>query len=103
MLDHKNWVRKWSNFQVLQRKTKYMVDSLFNEDSKSVNFFHGGPNFEGGTARKFRENGNNRDIYSYANRGSGEFRKGLLVSTSWYQIFLVPLFSYILDQILKEK
>ena len=35
----------------------YRVDSPFNEDPKNIIFFQGGPNFEGGTAEKFRENG----------------------------------------------
>ena len=35
----------------------HTVDSPFNEDPKNVNFFQGGPNFGGGTAGKFRENG----------------------------------------------
>ena len=47
----------------------YTVDSLFNEDPKDIIFSQGGPNFEGGTAGKFRKMGNNRDIYCYANPG----------------------------------
>ena len=35
----------------------HRVNSLFKEDPKNINFFKGGPNFGGGTARKFRENG----------------------------------------------
>ena len=35
----------------------HMVDSPFNEDYKNIIFGQGGPNFGGGTARKFRENG----------------------------------------------
>ena len=35
----------------------HTVDSPFNEDPKNVIFFQGGPNFGGGTAGKFRENG----------------------------------------------
>ena len=35
----------------------HVVDSPFNEDPKYINFFHGGPNFGGGTTGKFRENG----------------------------------------------
>ena len=35
----------------------HRIDSPFNEDSKNTIFFQGGPNFGGGTARKFRENG----------------------------------------------
>ena len=35
----------------------HIVDSPFNEDPRNVIFFQGGPNFGGGTAGKFRENG----------------------------------------------
>ena len=35
----------------------HRVDSPFNEDSKNIFFSQGGPNFGGGMARKFRENG----------------------------------------------
>ena len=35
----------------------HVVDSPFNEDSKNIIFFHGGPNFGGGTAGKSWENG----------------------------------------------
>ena len=35
----------------------HKVDSPFNEDPKNINFFQRGPNFGGGTAGKFRENG----------------------------------------------
>ena len=35
----------------------HTVDSPFNEDPKNKIFFQGGPNFGGGMARKFRENG----------------------------------------------
>ena len=34
-----------------------MVDSPFNEDSKNMTFFQGDPNFGGGKALKFKENG----------------------------------------------
>ena len=35
----------------------HRVDSPFNEDLKNIIFFQGGPNFGGGMAGKFRENG----------------------------------------------
>ena len=35
----------------------HKVDSPFNEDPKNIIFFQGVPNFWGGTAGKFRENG----------------------------------------------
>ena len=58
-----------------QENEIHLVDSLFNEISKSIIFFDGGPNFGGGTAGKFREMGNNRDIYRYANRGVVNFER----------------------------
>ena len=46
----------------------HRIDSPFIEDSKNINFFgQGGPNFGGGTAGKFRKNGQNRETYCYAN------------------------------------
>ena len=35
----------------------HIFDRPFNEDPKKYNFFEGGPNFEGGTVAKYRENG----------------------------------------------
>ena len=35
----------------------YTVDSPFNEDPNNIIFFQGGPNFGGGAAEKFKENG----------------------------------------------
>ena len=35
----------------------HRVDSPFNEDPKNIIFFQRGPNFGGGTAGKFKENG----------------------------------------------
>ena len=47
----------------------HVADSPFNEKSKNIIFFgQGGPNFGGGTARKFKENGQNRETYNYAIR-----------------------------------
>ena len=47
----------------------HVVDSPFNEDPKNIFFSQGGLNFGRGTAGKFREISNNRDIYCYENRG----------------------------------
>ena len=45
----------------------HRVDSPFNEDSKKIIFFQGGPNFLGRTAGKFREMAKNRETYCYIN------------------------------------
>ena len=45
----------------------HRVDSPFNEDSKNIIFCQEGPIFGGGTAGKFKENGQNRETYCYAN------------------------------------
>ena len=45
----------------------HRVDSPFNEDSKNIVFFQGGPNFGGGMARKFRKNGQKQGTYCYVN------------------------------------
>ena len=60
------------------------VDSSFNEDTKNITFFQGGLNFGGGTAGKFREIDNNRDIYCYADWG-WSVSKEYTAPTSWYQ------------------
>ena len=59
-------IRFSSSFKLNEIHT---VDSPFNEDPKNINFFQGGANFGGVTAGQFREIGNNRDIYCYANWG----------------------------------
>ena len=46
---------KFSSFFKLNEIHK--VDSPLDEGPKIYNFFRGGPNFGGGTARKFRGNG----------------------------------------------
>ena len=43
------------------------VDSLFNEDSKTMNYLC--PNFGGRTTGNFREMNKNRDICCYASKG----------------------------------
>ena len=40
-----------------------MVDSPFNEDSKNISFFQGGPNFWEGWPENLGKMGNNRGIY----------------------------------------
>ena len=49
-----NMIKFSSSFKLNEIHT---VDSPFNEDSKNIIFFQEGPNFGGGTAGKFRENG----------------------------------------------
>ena len=78
----------------------HRVDSPFNEDPKNIIFFQGGPNFKGGTTGKFREMGNNRDIYCYANWGVGEFRKSISALPPGTKIPVKPQFSYMPDQVL---
>ena len=52
----------------------HMVDSLLNEDFKNIIFFgQGGPNFGGGTARKFRENGQKQGNLLLCKLGSSQF------------------------------
>ena len=81
MLDHK----KWSKFQLLPIKLTSQDGTIFNEDSRNIIFCQGGPNFGGGTARKFRENGQKRGNVLLCRLGSGQFYWGLLVPTFWYQ------------------
>ena len=51
------FIGKVIKFSILFKLNEiYVVDSPFNEDPK-YNFFQGGPNFGGGMAGTFRENG----------------------------------------------
>ena len=40
-------------FKFFRLNEIHIVDSPFNEDPKNINFFKGGPNFGGATARNF--------------------------------------------------
>ena len=53
----------------------HKVESPFNKDPKNILCFQGGPKFMGGTAGKFREISNNRDICCYANWGVVNFER----------------------------
>ena len=55
VLDGEKYSKKFSSSFKLNEI--HRVDSPFNEDPKNIIFFQGGPNFGGGMARKFRENG----------------------------------------------
>ena len=46
----------------------HTVDSLFDEDPKTIIFFQGGPNLGEGRPENLGKMGN-RDIYCYTNRG----------------------------------
>ena len=81
----------------------HVVDSPSNEDPHNINFFQGGPNFGVETVGKFREMGNNRDIYCYAIRGGGQFRKRILSLPPGTKILVMPQLSYMPDQILGKK
>ena len=68
----------------------HRVHSPFNEDPKNINFFQGGPNFVGGTARKFKEICNNRDIYCYANWWVFSFERACQPLLPGTKILLMP-------------
>ena len=57
MLDHKSGSKMVKISNASNENEIHRVDSPFNEDSKNIFFCQGGPNFGGGMARKFRENG----------------------------------------------
>ena len=77
----------------------HTVDSPFNEDPKNVNFSRETLISGGGTAGKFREMGNNRDICCYANRGVVNFERAYQPLLSGTKILVMPQFSYMPDQI----
>ena len=62
----------------------HRVDSPFNEDPKNIIFF------QGGTAGKFREMGNNREIYCYANWGGVNFERAYQPVPSGTKIPVIP-------------
>ena len=68
-------------------------------------FLQGGPNFGGGKAGKFRENGQyNRDIHCDANRrGVVNFEREYWPLPPGIKILVVPQFSYMPDQMLGKK
>ena len=47
-------------FKFFKLNEIHIVDILFNEDPKNVNFFQGGPNFGGGTAGNFNPPANSK-------------------------------------------
>ena len=51
----------------------HRVDSPSNEDSKNIFFSQGCLNFGGGTAEKFRENGQKQGNLLLCKLGSGQF------------------------------
>ena len=58
VLEGENYSKKMIKFSSSFKLTEInRVDSSFNEDPKNIIFFHGSPNFEEGTAGKFRGNG----------------------------------------------
>ena len=62
----------------------HTVDSPFNEGPKNI--FSREVLFSGeGRLENLGKMGNNRDIYWYANRGGGEFRKTISAPPPWYQ------------------
>ena len=79
------------NSNTLYENEIYRVDSPSNEDSKNIFFCHGGPNFGGGTAGKFRKNCQKHGNLLLCKLGSGQFQLGILAFTLWYQKFCIAL------------
>ena len=75
----------------------HRVDSPFNEDSKNIFFCQGGPNFGGGMARKFRENGQKQGNLLLCKLESGQLYWPLL---SGIKVFALLWFSCMSDQII---
>ena len=75
-----------TKISVLYKLNKiHVVDSPFDKDFKNIIFLQGGPNFGGGTARKFSENGQQQGHLLLCKLGGGEFRKSISAPTPWYQ------------------
>ena len=56
VLDYKKWVKRVKISDASYENEIHSVDSFFNGDSKNIFVSHGGSNFRGRKARKFREN-----------------------------------------------
>ena len=91
MLDHEKCVKRVKISNASYENEIHRVNSPFNEDSKNIFFCHGGPNFGGRRARKFRENDQKQENLLLCKLGSGQFQYEILVSTPWYQNFCITL------------
>ena len=78
----------------------HRVDSPFNEDPKNIIFFQGGPNFRGGTAEKFRENGQQQGHLLLCKLGVVNFERAYQPLPPGTKILVIPHFSYMPDQFL---
>ena len=78
----------------------HRVDSPFNEVAKNINFFQGGPNFGGGTAGKFRENGQEQGHLLLCKLGVVNFERAYQSLSPDTKIPVMPQFSYMPDQFL---
>ena len=73
----------------------HTVDNPYNDDHKNINFFQRGPNFGGGTAGKFRENGQLQGrLLPLCNFGGGEFRKSTSTPTPGTKILVISIFPH---------
>ena len=73
MFDHKKWVKMVKISNASYENEIHRVDSPFNEDSKNIFFGKGGPNFRGGTAEKFKGNGQKQGNLLLSKLGSCQF------------------------------
>ena len=81
----------------------HIVDSSFNEDPKNINVSPVRPQFQGRTAEKFREMGNNRGIYCHANWEEVNFEREYQSIPPGTKILVMPQFPCMPDQILGKK
>ena len=78
----------------------HRVDSSFNEDPKNIIFFQGHPNVGGGTAGKFRKNGQQQGHLLLYKLGVAIFQRAYQPLPPGTKILLMPQFSYMPDQFL---
>ena len=77
----------------------HRADSPFKEDFKNYNFCQVRPNFGGGTARKFKENDQKREVYCYANEKVVNSNREYWPLLPGIKIFALCM----LDQIIRKK
>ena len=103
MLDRKKWAKNDRIFKFFEIKRNQEGDSPFNEDPKNIFFPREALILGEGRLENLGKMGNNRDIYCYANWGWSISKENISPLPPGTKILVMPLFSYMPDQILGKK
>ena len=79
-----------------------VVCLIAKNELKKYNFFQGGPNFRGGTAGKFRENGQKQEHLFLCKLGVANLERKYQFLPPGTKILVMPQLSYMPDQILEK-